>query len=318
MVLWAALAAFRSCATNVGAIAEHSTLQSALSDLARVAKYGASSGELTVGGDLPKISTALVHRLRVEAATIRSSDVIRIIGACCRLEHNHPPLLDAAAAHVMRAMPSYPLYAICNIPNGFARLNYHHRQLFEAIADWVADADPTEQLSPVDVASLVYAYAELRHSSAALLEACAERLKVCHMEVGGPNCSIILNSYARLSECNPELFHALSRSILQTKPESYEVHHITIIMNAFSKCRINRPKEMQQLSSFLEGRVEQLSPQNMANLVNACAKLKIHNHRLFSEMQKCLAVVDLRTFKLFELTMLVHGLAKLRYGGPDL
>jgi len=318
MVLLGALAAVRSCATNVSVIAEHGTLHGALSDLARVAKYGASSGELTVGGDLPRISTALVHRLRVEAASIRSSEVIRIIGACCRLEHSHPPLLDAAAAHVLRAMPSYPLYAICNIPNGFARLNYHHRPLFEAIAGWVAAVESSEQLSPVDVASLVYAFAELRHGSAALLEACAERLKACHTEVGGPNCAIILNSYARLSECNPELFHALLYSIVQTKPESYEVHHITVIMNAFSKCRIQKPKEMQQVSSFLEGRVRQLSPQNMANLANACAKLKVHNQRLFSELQNRAAVDDLGAFKLFELTMFVHGLAKLRYGVPEL
>lgn len=75
---------------------------------------------------------------------------------------------------------------------------------------------------------------------------------------------------------------------------------------------------MQQLSSFLEGRVKQLSPQNIANLVNACAKLKVHNHRLFSELQKRAAVDNLGAFKLFELTMLVHGLAKLRYGGPEL
>jgi len=75
---------------------------------------------------------------------------------------------------------------------------------------------------------------------------------------------------------------------------------------------------MQQVSSFLEGRVRQLSPQNMANLANACAKLKVHNQRLFSELQNRAAVDDLGAFKLFELTMFVHGLAKLRYGVPEL
>merc|ERR1711920_581106 len=118
------------------------------------------------------------------------------------------------------------------------------------MARFLADPARADQLSPVDIASLVYAYAQLSHGAGSLLEACAERLQRCYQEVGGPNCAIILNSYAKLSECNPALFHTLSRSVIQTRPESFEPHHISLLMNAFAKCKVRKPQMMQLLGSY--------------------------------------------------------------------
>lgn len=292
-------------------------LQGALLDLARLSKW-VSSDPLSISADAPKLTAVLAQQLRAESSTFRSTDVVQIIGACCQLTQRHAPLLEAVAAHVMRGMPAYPLYALCNIPNGFARLTYRHQQLFDAIASFVTESPQADRLSPVDIASLVYAYAELRHSAGLMLEVCSQRLKACYLEVGGQNCATILNSYARLRECNPELFHVLSRAVLQTKSESFEVHHISVIMNAFAKCRIRKTQLMHLLGSYLEGRTDSLSPQNVANIVHACAKVSVYIHRLFFELRRRVVVEDLGAYKLFELTMLTHGLAKLGCGGSNI
>jgi len=285
-------------------------LQVTVADLVHLSKE--APGKEVDSGLVAKMSVTLAQKLRVESSSFRSTDVVQVIGACCRLTHSHAPLLEAIAAHVMRGMAAYPLYALCSVSNGFARLSYFHRQLLDAIANFMVESERADQLSPVDIASLVYAYAQFGYSADHLLEACADRLKVCYAEVSGQNCAIILNSYARLNICDSELYRLLSHSVLETMPESFEVHHVSIIMNAFARCRIRNPQLMQTLGGFLEGRVQLLSPQNLANAVNALAMVSVHHRPLFRKLQARVATENLHAYKLFELTMLVHGLTKLQ------
>ena len=140
-----------------------------------------------------------VGALPEKPATFRSADMLQILGAACKASHRHPPLLDAVASHVLRGMRAYPLYALCNTVNLFARLEHHHQLLFSTAATFLAEPSRAAQLSSVDLACLVFAYAQCGHQAGHLLEACAVQLKRCHLEVGGPNCATILNSYARLS-----------------------------------------------------------------------------------------------------------------------
>jgi len=250
--------------------------------------------------------------------TFRAADVAQIAAAACRLNHRDPALMEAIAAHVLRGMVAYPLFALCNVANCFARLEYSHRGLMDAIAGFLAEPSRAEQLFTIDIASLVFAFGQLGHSgpaTGALLETCAARLQQLHHEIGGPNCATILNSYARLSECNPELFKTLARSAIETRPESFEVHHISVIMNAFAKCSVRRPQTMHLLGGFLEGRINELSPQNVANIANAFAKLDCYNHELFVSLQRRLVQEDLSAYKLYELAILTHSLAKLKFGG---
>eukprot|EP00435_Cladocopium_sp_Y103_P034078 s412_g8.t1 len=140
-------------------------------------------------------------------------------------------ILDTLASHALRGMVSYSPYLLCGLANSFARNRYLHRPLMDAIAIHVANA--SDALSPVDIAG----YAELAYNPRNnLLELCAERLQKTYLEVGAPNCASIMNSYARLSECNPAVFHCLSRAIVHAQPETFEVHNISIIMNSYAKC----------------------------------------------------------------------------------
>ncbi|CAE7033757.1 SPAC3H1.10 [Symbiodinium natans] len=219
------------------------------------------------------------------------------------------------ASQVLRGMISYPLFGLCNILNCFARLGYRHNQLMDGVAAHVAER--ADGLSPVDIASLVFAFAELAHNPRNnLLEVCATRLQDCYLEVGGPNCAIILNSYARLGECNPELFKALSRSVVQTEPGSFQVHHISLVMNAFAKCAVRKSQTMHVLGDILVSRTDELTPQNVSNIVHAFSRLSCYNVRLFQKLVTRVASEDLQAYKLYELGVLCHNLAKLRSGGP--
>ncbi|CAE8596711.1 unnamed protein product, partial [Polarella glacialis] len=265
-----------------------------------------------------EVCDAVARRLRVEGSTFRSKNVVRIVTAACKLSQRSPPLLEAVAGHVLRGMVAYPLFALCNIANGFARLEYRHKQLMDTLAAFLAEPQRAEQLSPVDVASLVFAYAQLAHSPrSGLLEACAQTLKNCSLEVGGPNCAIILNSYARLGECNPVLFGILSRSVVQTKPESFDVHHISLIMNAYAKCQVRKPQMMHLLGDYLTGRVAEMTPQNVSNVVHAFARLECYNHGLFHNLTGRVTSEDLGAYKLYELAVLSHNLAKLKVGAQQ-
>lgn len=293
-------------------------LHSTLMELLRLSKLG-SSKTLPASAEVSKLTVLLAQQLRAESSTFRSTDVVLIVDACCRLKHCHPPLLEAAAALVLRGAPEYPPYALCHIPNGFARLRYHHKQLLDTIASIVTESSQTDLLSPVDIASLVYAYAKLQHTAGVMLEVCAQRLRACNLKVGAHNCATILNSYARLSECNPELFHAFSLAVLEESKECgrFDVHHVSVIMNAFAKCRIRKEEMMHSLGACLQGRVDSLSPQSVANVVHACAKLAVHVHQLLSELERRVVVEELGAYKLLELTMLTHGLSRLRCGGSE-
>eukprot|EP00927_Polykrikos_kofoidii_P073425 TRINITY_DN69463_c0_g1_i1.p1 TRINITY_DN69463_c0_g1~~TRINITY_DN69463_c0_g1_i1.p1 ORF type:complete len:522 (+),score=101.01 TRINITY_DN69463_c0_g1_i1:93-1658(+) len=268
--------------------------------------------------EVAKVSAALAQQLRQEWSSFGAHDVVRIVGVFARLVHRHPPLMEAAAAHTLRGLVVYPLFALCNIANGFARLDYKHQPLLQGLARHLSEPSRTDQLSPIDVASVVYAYAQLAHRAGDLMDACARRLKVIHREVDGPNCATILNSYARLSECDPELFNALARSVIQTNPRSFAVHHISIIMNAFAKCQIRKPGLLHLLAGFIDGRLHEMSPQNVANVANAFARLEVYEQTLFWEMQKRIVSEDLSAYKSFELANLTHSLAKLNCGSRRL
>jgi hypothetical protein len=164
---------------------------------------------------------------------------------------------------------------------------------------------------------LVFAYAELRKRRGDLLETLAERL--ASLDVPGPDCAIILNSYSKLNECNPDLFKAMSRCVIRTNSEHFDkVFHICLIMNAFAKCRVRKPQLMQILARHLHRRVDELMPHNVSVVVNAFARMDCYDHKLFALLQAKLVEHPLGDFKGFELANLVHGLAKLRSGGPKL
>eukprot|EP00931_Biecheleriopsis_adriatica_P117813 TRINITY_DN9329_c0_g1_i1.p1 TRINITY_DN9329_c0_g1~~TRINITY_DN9329_c0_g1_i1.p1 ORF type:complete len:534 (-),score=82.45 TRINITY_DN9329_c0_g1_i1:186-1787(-) len=263
-----------------------------------------------------RLCEALGRRLKAESSTFRANDVVQLAAAACKIGQQHPPLLESIAAHVLRGMVAYPLYALCNIANNMARLGYRNRQFLDALAVFVAEPVRAEQLSAVDIATLTFAYAQLLHRPrGGLLEACAERLQQVHLEVGGPNCAIILNSYSRLGECNPLVFGVLSKSVVQTKPESFQVHHISLIMNAYAKCQVRKPQMMHVLSDYLTGRVSEMSPQNVSNVVHAVARLDCYNHKLFHSLLRRVSSEDLSAYKLYELGVLSHSLAKLKAGG---
>jgi len=291
----------------------------AMAELSRLSKEAMPD---VLGGqaaaDVARTATALAVQLSTEWSAFRSADVLQIVGVFGRLVHRHPPLLEAVAAHVMRGMVAYPLFALCNIVNAFARLGHHHQALFDAVAAHIANQDHASELSPTDIACLVFAFAEFRHRAGLLLELCTRQLSQCYLEVPGPNCAIILNSYARLSECDPKLFNSLSRAVMQTRPESFDVHHISLIMNAFARCSIRKSNMMHLIAGYLDGRVSLLSPQNVANVVHAWAKLDCYNHNLFFALQERVLREDLGAYKLYELANVVHGFAKLRCGGRKL
>lgn len=295
-----------------------------MADLARLAREaGPSPGKMpaaprlgtATASEASRVSEALTQTLKAEWSSFGADDVARIAGVFGSLSHKHPPLLEAVAAHALRGLLVYPFYALCNIANSFARLNYHHRPLFDALAVHLAAPARASRLSPVDVASLVFAYAQLAHQAGALLEACATRLKTANTHVDGPNCAIILNSYARLRECDPELFSAMARAVVQTEPGSFAVHNISVIMNAFAKCGMRKAHLMHLLAGYLDGRVGEMSPQNVVNVTNAFARLELYSPQLFFAIRGRLMSEDLGEYKLYELANLAHSIAKLSSGG---
>jgi len=256
----------------------------------------------------------LARRLKAEIATFSATDVHQLSLSLAQLNQRHTLIMDTLASHALRGMMSYSIFVLCGLVNAFARNRYLHRQLMDATASYVAQRG--DELSPVDIAVLVYAYAELSYSPRSnLLEVCAARLQKTFLEVGAPNCSSILNSYARLSECNPVVFHCLSRAIVHAEPETFEVHHISVIMNSYAKCAVRKSQTMHLLGDYLVDRVTQLSPQNVSNVVHAFSRVSCYNLPLFQNLVSRVASEDLSAYKLYELGVLCHNLAKLRSGG---
>merc|ERR1712096_219948 len=90
------------------------------------------------------------------------------------------------------------------------------------------------------------------------------------------------------------------------------------IMNAFGKCNVRKPQMMHLLGSYLDNRVHQLSSQNVSNITNAFARLECYSHDLFFALQSRVMEEDLSDYKLYELAIMTHSLAKLRCGGPSI
>lgn len=256
----------------------------------------------------------LARRLKTEIATFTATEVHQLSVVLVQFGLRNTLILDTLASHALRGMVSYSPYLLCGLSNSFGRNRYLHRPLMDAIAIHVANASDT--LSPVDIAVLVYGYAELAYNPRNnLLEVCAERLKKTYLEVGAPNCASIMNSYARLSECNPAVFHCLSRAIVHAQPETFEVHNISIIMNSYAKCAVRKSQTMHLLGDYLVDRVDELSPQNVSNVVHAFSRLSCYNLPLFQNLVKRVASEDLTAYKLYELGVLCHNFAKLKSGG---
>ncbi|CAJ1361127.1 unnamed protein product [Effrenium voratum] len=97
------------------------------------------------------IAHALARSFKSEFSTFQAQDVVQLATALQKLRQKNVMLLDAMASHVLRGIVAYPLYALCNIPNCFARLGYLHRQLMDAVASHVSER--ADKLTPVDIAS---------------------------------------------------------------------------------------------------------------------------------------------------------------------
>lgn len=260
------------------------------------------------------VCDTLARRLKTEIATFTATEAHQLSVVLAQFGLRNTLILDTLASHALRGMVSYSPYLLCGLANSFARNRYLHRPLMDAIAIHVANASDT--LSPVDIAVLVYGYADLAYNPRNnLLEVCAERLQKTYLEVGAPNCASIMNSYARLSECNPAVFHCLSRAIVHAQPETFEVHNISIIMNSYAKCAVRKSQTMHLLGDYLVDRVDELSPQNVSNVVHAFSRLSCYNLPLFQNLVKRVASEDLTAYKLYELGVLCHNLAKLKSGG---
>ncbi|CAE7574889.1 SPAC3H1.10 [Symbiodinium pilosum] len=73
---------------------------------------------------------------------------------------------------------------------------------------------------------------------------------------------------------------------------------------------------MHVLGDMLASRTTELSPQNVSNIVHAFSRLSCYNVRLFQNLVTRVASEDLEAYKLYELGVLCHNLAKLKSGGP--
>jgi len=81
---------------------------------------------------------------------------------------------------------------------------------------------------------------------------------------------------------------------------------------------MKKPQLMHLLASYLDGRVGEMSPQNMANVANAYARLDCYSQQLFFAIQERIVIEDLSAYKLYELANLTHSLAKLNCGGKKI
>lgn len=265
--------------------------------------------------EVSKASQVLARLLHRNYSLFTSKDVAQLVSGCGRLAHKNIALLEAAAKHTMSRLQSYKPFALCNIVSAFARITHHHKQLFQLVADHVADPVRVSKLEDTDVANLVYAYGCVFHRPGKILETCAHHLKEKSTELSGANIAIILNAYARLDECDPELFDRLERQIMLVHPQNYEVRHLSVLLNAYAKCRIRKSRLTALLGQYLTSHVNQLDGHNMCNVVNAFAQLEYYNHPLFVLIKFRLAREDLAAYKLFELTNVAYGLAKMGVGG---
>lgn len=267
------------------------------------------------GADCTALCDVLARKVKSEIATFSAMDVALLAQALAELRQKHTVLLDTLATHVLRGMAVYDAPKLSLIANSFARMGYLQRPMMDAIANHLSQR--SNELSALDITVLVYAYGELLyHPQSNLLEVCAERLKECYLEVGASNISNILNSYSRLSECNPAVFHCLSRAVAHTRPETFEAKDISLIMNSYAKCMVRKSQTMHLLGDYLVDRVHELSPRNLCNVVHAFSWLTCYNVPLFHNLVQRVSCEDLSGYKLYELGVLCHNLAKLKSGGP--
>eukprot|EP00439_Symbiodinium_sp_Y106_P032804 s2303_g3.t3 len=79
---------------------------------------------------------------------------------------------------------------------------------------------------------------------------------------------------------------------------------------------VRKSQTMHVLGDTLASRTDELSPQNVTNVVHAFSRLSCYNVRLFQNLVTRVSSEDLKAYKLYELGVLCHNLAKLRSGGP--
>ncbi len=242
------------------------------------------------------------------------------------------------------------------------------------------------ELSPTDVACLLYAFAKLHDPPGHVFQKAAECLKsrllgpsASHQSQVCPSLSeteahdsttsssqsscpstssprilpipiesaaILLNSFAKGGERDPELFELIARSIILTKQESLDPSHVTLTMNAYAKAgmRMNprlievlvgmltSPASSSTSASGSSDEVEDLSqekeqqlpliykatPANIANAVHALASFDEFHHELLVLIEGM--ILDGHTVfkKAKEIANTAHGFARLRFESPAL
>eukprot|EP00397_Hematodinium_sp_SG-2012_P048557 GEMP01055689.1.p1 GENE.GEMP01055689.1~~GEMP01055689.1.p1 ORF type:complete len:470 (+),score=81.72 GEMP01055689.1:25-1410(+) len=227
-----------------------------------------------------------------------------------------PDVLEAIAFYITKRAPSFPVYALSNVLNCFARLDYRPRAaLFKTAAHDLALR--TDEFSGIDIASLVYAFARLQIPSPELFRKCSERLLSLPGDMPVENAAIILNSYAKLGEKDTKLFDAIAQSVVLTNPGNLQRHHIPLLYNAFAKIKLKRKDIIKTLNEKVIEHLPAYEARNVANVLHALATFELFDYRLMSKTEQ-LVLKDTWEFSLKELCNTAHAFAKLRHGNQPL
>mmetsp|Transcript_22866 Transcript_22866/g.58526 ORF Transcript_22866/g.58526 Transcript_22866/m.58526 type:complete len:499 (+) Transcript_22866:1655-3151(+) len=257
---------------------------------------------------------ALGDALTPFVKSLSGRDVHEILGLMLASDFRPRGLLDALAKASQARLRSFSPFHLVNLVSRMSKLNLSSHSFYEQSADQMVEV--VDELSCFDISVASFALSKRGYRDPKLYSAFAQRLTKNYEEVPIINVGLILNAFSTVAHCDPELFHALSRTMLLAPPENCRPSDIALMLNACARCNYRKPRLFQVLSTRIIDSVDQFTCSDVTNCVHAFAKLDTFDHRVLHRLGVRAADL-LSEFEGYELILVLHSFAKLRFGqGP--
>ncbi|CAJ1964534.1 unnamed protein product [Cylindrotheca closterium] len=183
---------------------------------------------------------------------------------------------------------------LCNILNSLASKDVQNHKLFHQASKFLMSSNYSMAMNPQDMAILANAFARVQHQSSKLFEAIAVQAIPQIQDFTPQGLSNLVNAFSKQDHPDSKLFEAVADeterrlTMLRRQQEDdddvddslvFSPQGLANIANAFAKMHHHHhPKLFAAISKAAIPCIDEFTPQNLSNMANAFAKMSDQHH----------------------------------------
>eukprot|EP00978_Attheya_sp_CCMP212_P036538 scaffold166572_cov50-Attheya_sp.AAC.3 len=288
------------------------------------------------------IMSVLAEASRTRWDTFEARDVTILLHSLAKRGVGTESLFQEAAATILPKIHTLDAQGLATLANTFSKLSGHYgpsssSSLYPVLFETVGTAaiPMIDTFTSQGLANLVHACAKVGHLDPVLFDRVATASIPMIQSFTTQGLANLVNAFSKVNNddnnfCHPALFEAVATTSIPII-RSFKAQELAALVNAFAKASDGRrriyhddddddcyiPLLFDEVAMASIPRMESFTPQGLALLVNAFAKMDCYHADLFQAVATT-AIPRMGTFSAHELAILIHAFGKVRCDHPPL